>query len=125
MGCNYNIEIYHKMLKSGCKVEARQFETAARLERYLAVDSVVAWRILGLTMQSRETPDMSCEAFLDPDEWQALACYIKKTLTPPKQPPTLKQAALWIAQLGGFLGRKGGGYLTMLLRWLIEGKDKP
>ena len=36
------IEIYHKVLKSGCKIETRQFETANRIERYLAIDSVVA-----------------------------------------------------------------------------------
>ncbi len=42
---------------------------------------------------------MSCEAFLDRDDWQALACYMNHTLSPPRQPPTLKQAALWIAKL--------------------------
>ena len=73
------IEIYHKVLKSGCQIETRQFETANRIERYLAIDSIVAWRILGLTFQSRETPDISCEAFLERTEWQALFCYIHKT----------------------------------------------
>ena len=91
--CRWVIEIYHKVLKSGCRIEDRQLETAARLERYLAIDSVVAWRILGLTFQSRDTPDMSCEAFLDRDDWQALACYMNHTFSPPRQPPTLKQAA--------------------------------
>jgi hypothetical protein len=115
--CRWVIEIYHKVLKSGCKIEERQFETAARLERYLAIDSVVAWRVLGLTMQSRETPQMSCEAFLEPDEWQALTCYVNQTLTPPTQPPTLKQAAVWIAQLGGFLNRKGDGNPGLTVMW--------
>jgi hypothetical protein len=105
------------VLKSGCRIEDRQLETAARLERYLAIDSVVAWRILGLTFQSRDTPDMSCEAFLDRDDWQALACYMNHTLSPPQQPPTLKQAALWIAKLGGFLGRKGDGDPGVTVMW--------
>jgi hypothetical protein len=115
--CRWVIEIYHKVLKSGCRIEDRQLETAARLERYLAIDSVVAWRILGLTFQSRDTPDMSCEAFLDRDDWQALACYMNHTLSPPQQPPTLKQAALWIAKLGGFLGRKGDGDPGVTVMW--------
>lgn len=111
------IEIYHKVLKSGCQIESRQFETASRLERYLAIDSVIAWRILGLTFQSRETPDMSCEAFLERAEWQALFCYIHKTPTPPKKPPTLQEAARWIAQLGGFLGRKHDGNPGVTVMW--------
>jgi len=48
--CRWQIETYHKVLKSGCKIETRQIEAAESLERYLAVDSVVAWRVLGLTM---------------------------------------------------------------------------
>jgi hypothetical protein len=115
--CRWVIEIYHKVLKSGCKIEERQFETAARLERYLAIDSVVAWRVLGLTMQSRATPEMSCEAFLEPDEWRALTCYVNQTLSPPPQPPTLQQAAVWIAQLGGFLNRKGDGNPGVTVMW--------
>jgi hypothetical protein len=115
--CRWVIEIYHKILKSGCRIETRQLGTAARLERYLAIDSVVAWRVLGLTFQSRDTPEMSCEAFLDRDAWQALACYRNQTLTPPQQPPTLKQAAHWIAQLGGFLGRKGDGDPGVTVMW--------
>ena len=115
--CRWVIEIYHKILKSGCRIETRQLGTAARLERYLAIDSVVAWRVLGLTFQSRDTPEMSCEAFLDRDDWQALACYMNHTLTPPPQPPTLKQAARWIAQLGGFLGRKGDGDPGVTVMW--------
>lgn len=115
--CRWTIEIYHKVLKSGCLIEERQFETAARLERYLAIDSVVAWRVLGLTLQSRETPDMSCEAFLEPEEWQALYCYINKVAAAPKEPPKLRQAARWIAQLGGFLGRKHDGEPGVTVMW--------
>lgn len=48
--CRWLIEIYHQVLKSGCRVEQRQFETSERIRRYLAVDSVVAWRVLFLTM---------------------------------------------------------------------------
>ncbi|MFO1433662.1 MAG: IS4 family transposase [Candidatus Competibacteraceae bacterium] len=104
-------------MKSGCRIEDRQLETAARLERYLAIDRVVAWRVLGLTFQSRDTPEMSCEAFLDRDDWQALACYRNHPVTPPPQPPTLKQAARWIAQLGGVLGRKGDGDPGVTVMW--------
>ncbi|HMX41000.1 MAG TPA: IS4 family transposase, partial [Saprospiraceae bacterium] len=97
--CRWMIELYHKVLKSGCRIEERQFENAEPIERYLAIDSVVAWRVLGLTFQSREMPDLSGEAFLEPDEWKALFCYTQRRKTPPPKPPTLKDAALWIAKL--------------------------
>ena len=103
------IEIYHQVLKSGGQIESRQFEKASRLERYLAIDSVVAWRILGLTFQSRETPDLGCKAFLERAGGEAWFCYIHQTRTPLEKPPTLREAAGWIAKLGGFLGRKGDG----------------
>ncbi|HYE33903.1 IS4 family transposase, partial [Methylocaldum sp.] len=87
--CRWGVEVYHKVLKSGCRIEDRQFEDAAALERYLAIDAVVAWRVMGLTMQSRETPELPCDVFLDLEQWQALACYKRRTRTPPKRPPTL------------------------------------
>lgn len=115
--CRWTIEIYHKVLKSGCLIEERQFEAANRIERYLAIDSVVAWRVLSLTLQSRETPDQSCEAFLDPQEWQALYCYINQVPTVPKEPPKLRETARWIAKLGGFLGRKHDGESGVTVMW--------
>ncbi|MGX2039986.1 IS4 family transposase [Methylocaldum sp. MU1018] len=45
--CRWGIEVYHKVLKSGCRIEDRQFDNARTLERYLAVDAVVAWRCWG------------------------------------------------------------------------------
>lgn len=115
--CRPTIETYHKVLKSGCKIETRQIEAAESLERYLAVDSVVAWRVLGLTMQSRETPDMPCDTFLEEPQWQALACYFLKMSIPPAEPPSLRQATLWIAKLGGFIDRKGDGYPGVTVIW--------
>ncbi|EDN67165.1 transposase, is4 family [Beggiatoa sp. PS] len=115
--CRWIIETYHKVLKSGCKIESRQIEAAESLERYLAVDSVVAWRVLGLTWLRRETPDMPCNTFLERPEWQALSCYFLKTSRPPAKPPSLLKATLWIAKLGGFIGRKNDGYPGVTVIW--------
>jgi hypothetical protein len=46
---------------------------------------------------------------LSKDEWQALTCFVTKKRRPPTRPPTLHQAIVWIARLGGFLARKGDG----------------
>jgi len=104
--CRWGIEVWHRILKSGCRIEARQFETADRLRRCLSLYSVLAWRILYATMLARSVPEAPCRVLLDPEEWQALYCAIHRVAQPPSEPPSLAQAIQWIAQLGGFVGRR-------------------
>jgi hypothetical protein len=105
----WGIEIWHRILKGGCKIEARQLESFARLQRLLSVYAVIAWRILYARMLARLAPDVSASAILAADEWQALYCRIHRTPTPPATAPPLRQALRWIARLGGFLGRTSDG----------------
>src|SRR5438067_750020 len=104
--CRWGIEVWHRILKSGCHLEARQFQQAERLRRALALYSVLAWRIFYATMLARAIPEAPCSVLLEPDEWQALYSAIHRVPTPPVEPPTLGQAVTWIAQLGGFVGRR-------------------
>jgi hypothetical protein len=105
----WQIEVLHKVLKSGCQIEQRQLATAQRLERVLAVDLVVAWRILALCKAARELPDDPVSHWLPQAQWQALCCYVHRQTTPPETSPPVKDAIRWIAQLGGFLARKNDG----------------
>lgn len=111
------IEVYHKVLKSGCRIEARQFEQGDRLKRYVALDSIVAWQVLYLTMAGREMPNWPCTAILEADEWRALYCFIHQVSQPPPTPPTLREVTRWIAQLGGFLGRTRDGQPGTTVLW--------
>jgi hypothetical protein len=111
------IERYHFVLKSGCRIEDLQLETAQRLERALATYCIVAWRLVWLTYQAREAPESSCEEVLQQDEWQALYATIHQTLILPEQPPTLHEAVSWIARLGGFLGRTSDGQPGVKVIW--------
>jgi Transposase DNA-binding/Transposase Tn5 dimerisation domain len=104
--CRWGIEVWHRILKSGCRIEARQLETAERLRRCLALYSVLAWRILYATMLARSVPEAPCSILLDPEEWQALYCAIHRVPQPPAEPPSLAQVVEWIARLGGFVGRR-------------------
>lgn len=113
----WGIEVWHKVLKSGCRIEARQLESADRLRRCLALSSVLAWRILYAVLLSRAMPDAPCTALLEPEEWQALSCAIHMTATPPATPPTLRQAVHWIGRLGGFLARRGDGEPGVTVLW--------
>jgi hypothetical protein len=105
----WQIEVLHKVLKSGCKIEQRQLETARRLERALSIDLVVAWHILALCKAARELPDDPISDWLPAAQWQTLWCYVHQRTRAPKKPPSVRQAVRWIAQLGGFLGRKSDG----------------
>jgi hypothetical protein len=115
--CRWGIEVWHKVLKSGCRIEERQLETAERLERCLTLYSVIAWRIMYATMLARAVPEAPCTILLDEDEWQALYCRIHRVVQAPSKPPTLHQAVCWIAQLGGFLGRKRDGEPGVSVLW--------
>jgi hypothetical protein len=105
----WGIEIYHRILKSGCRIEDRQLGAARRLENCLAIDMVVAWRIHHLTWLGRETPDVPCTVYFDDEEWKALVGFINQTPVAPTTPPTLRQAMIMVASLGGFLNRKSDG----------------
>jgi hypothetical protein len=111
------VERFHFVLKSGCALEDRQLRTADRLQRFLALANVVAWRLLWLTYLGRGRPDLPCTVAFEDYEWQALYAYLHKTAILPSTPPTLHQATLWLAQLGGFLGRKGDGYPGVKVLW--------
>jgi hypothetical protein len=105
----WQIEVYHRTLKSGCRIQDRLLNTADRLEACLTIDMVVAWWVFWLVKQGRETPDVPCDLILTEGEWKVLSAY-KTGNPPPEKPPPLLWAVFVIAGLGGFLGRKGDGY---------------
>ena len=102
------IEIFFRILKSGCAVEALQLGTLERLERALVLYLIVAWRVLHLVTWGRECPQLPCEVMFDPEEWQA-AWIVAHRAPPPPSPPSLGQMTRLVAGLGGFLGRKSDG----------------
>jgi hypothetical protein len=106
--CRWQIEIYFRILKSGCKVEESQLERAERFEPYLALCMIVAWRIMYVMMLGRECPDLPCDVAFDEDEWRAVYATVKQE-PPPAEPPPMKTMVGLIASLGGWLGRACDG----------------
>jgi hypothetical protein len=104
----WQIEIYFRVLKSGCKAEDRQLETADRYKPCLALYMIVAWRVMYMMMLGRKCPEMPCDSVLSEDEWKAVYRIVKGE-EPPREPPNLQKMVYMIASLGGHLGRKSDG----------------
>ena len=49
----WKIEVFHKILKSGCRVEEARLRTAERLVKLIAVFRILSWRVFRLTMIAR------------------------------------------------------------------------
>ena len=114
----WGIEVLHRTLKSGCRIERRQLGQADRLEACLAIDLVVAWRIYHLCKLGRDDPQAPCTVYFEEAEWKALTVFTTRKTATPNQVPTLRDMIRSVATLGGFLGRKGDGEPGTQTLWL-------
>lgn len=112
------IEIFFRILKTGCRVERIELQTAERFARCLMFYKIVAWRLQFLTILGRECPQLPCDVMFDEDEWKPVwkICKPKKPL--PKTAPPLGEFLLLVASLGGHNGRKGDGPPGPQTLWL-------
>jgi Domain of unknown function (DUF4338)/Transposase DNA-binding len=126
----WGIECWHKVLKSVCGVERRQMKSAQALERALALDMIVASRVLLLTRLGKEHPELPAELVYTPEELEVLQVVKKKHFREEKQKPkqspkpiiknadspkqspklTVLQANILVAMLAGFWARTGDGH---------------
>jgi hypothetical protein len=104
----WGIEEWHRTLKSVCKVEQREFKTARHLERVLAFDLIMAWRILALLKLGRVLPQAPASLIYTPEEIELLTRSQKKTSQPVAE-LTLQEANRLTAKLAGWWGRRGDG----------------
>lgn len=102
--CRWQIEIFFKVLKSGCQIEKLQL-TDKNFKACLSYYLIIAWRILYITVMGRQSPNTSCECVFSKEEWQTtyVMIYRKK---PPEIPPKLNEMTRMVASLGGYLNRK-------------------
>ena len=115
--CRWQIEVYFKILKSGCQIETLQLETRERLEPALAFYMIIAWRVQFLTMLGRECPEMPCDTVFAEEEWQTVYL-VTQRMAPPDEPPSLNTMVRMIASLGGFLNRKHDGFPGPKTLWI-------
>lgn len=108
------IEEFHKALKTGCRLEERQYETAKRLEAVTGVLSVVAVRLLQLKTLARDEPQRPAKQVV-PVRWIQMLQSLRKR--PPRAPWSVRDFYRELAKLGGFLGRKSDGEPGWMTLW--------
>lgn len=114
----WRIEDYHLILKSGCRIEELELETAERLTKAVTLYSAVAVHLLSLRDLARREPAAPCTVILSEDAWKTLWIHThKKKLTAKVAIPTIRQAVLWIGRLGGHLNRKRDGMPGVRTLW--------
>jgi hypothetical protein len=104
----WEIEVFHKILKSGCTVEKLQFEQPQRLAPCICVYMIIAWRIHFMTKLGRHCPQLPCSTVFEEAEWKAVVRILKGPEAVHTE-PSLGEFNQMIAQLGGHLNRKGDG----------------
>jgi hypothetical protein len=115
----WRVEDFHRVLKSGCRIEAHQFKSEDRIEKLIFLFAAIAMRILRLTHLARTEPEAPCTTVLSDLEWRTLWTCIHKTKPRASQkPPPLRMAVLWIGRLGGHLGRRRDGMPGVKTLWL-------
>jgi hypothetical protein len=103
----WDIEVFHRVLKTGCKIEHLRFKDRAAFEPALACNMIVAWRLQYLVHLGRECPELPCSCFFGEDEWRAAVAVHRKVANPMTlAEPSLGEMVRIVARFGGHLGRK-------------------
>jgi hypothetical protein len=101
----WKIEVFHKIMKSGCKAEESKLRTAERLVNLVATFCILGWRIFWITMLNRSTEKASPALALMPLEMELLDRLVKDKAKQTTRDKTLSRYLTKIARLGGYLAR--------------------
>lgn len=100
----WRIEDWHRVLKTGCRVEKLGHDSAERLERAIAMRLVIAWRVMLMTLLGREVPQLPAELLFSELEITVLGAFARSRGLDP--PTNLGEAVVMVARLSGYLARK-------------------
>ena len=101
----WKIEVFHKIMKSGCKAEDSKLRTAERLVNLVATFCIMSWRIFWMTMLNRSTTGAAPKFALTPLEIELLDRLVKDKKSQTSERTTLSHYLIKVAQLGGYLAR--------------------
>src|SRR5215211_2073748 len=101
----WKIEVFHKILKSGCQAEEARLRTAERLVKLIAVFCILSWRVFWLTMINRAAPHAGPGLALTKGEIALLDRLVPDKAQAPPSAKTLSFYLIKVARLGGYLAR--------------------
>lgn len=101
----WKIEMFFKILKSGCNAEKLKLRTAERLVNLIAIFCVLGWRIFWMTMLNRAAPAKAPEHVLTAAEIGLIDEIAARARRKPAAQPSLAHYLIEIARLGGYLAR--------------------
>ncbi len=99
----WRIEDWHRVLKTGCKVEYLGHRSGDRIERAVTIKAVIAWRLMAMTLLGRERPELGAEVLFSDMEILALKDFAQDRRL--SLPDNLGATVVTLAMLGGYLNR--------------------
>jgi len=99
----WRIEDWHRVLKTGCRVEDLAHQRVERLERAIAINLVIAWRIMVMTLLGRSVPELPADILFSDIEIRVLSAWAKTVAAQP--PQSLGEAVILVARIGGYMNR--------------------
>jgi len=115
--CRWEIELFFKVLKSGCKIEERQLQTTDRMKNLITLFLILSWRVMFTMMLGRVCSEIPCSDIFDQAEWKSVYKILNKKKNLPENPPSLGEFVTMIAVLGGYIERKDGGPPGIKAMW--------
>jgi hypothetical protein len=115
-GMRWKIEVFHKVLKSGCRAEQSHLRTAERLTNLFAIFCIIAWRVFWLTMNQREDKEASPALVFTATEQKVLDHFVKDSPSESRS-FTLHYYLRKVAKLGGYLARKNDSPPGNIVIW--------
>lgn len=128
----WRVEDYHRMLKTGCKVEKLRLQDAKALMKVITMQAWVATQVVRMRDAANQEPDQDCEQYFSEREWKTLwVRHHGRGWRKSDDKPTLSEVTKWLGALGGHLGRNGDGLPgaellsrgMYALSLLVEGRD--
>lgn len=101
----WKIEVFHKILKSGCKAEEARLRSADHRIKLIAVYYLVSWRIFWMMMVNRSAPDIDADIVFTEREQQVLDFLVPNRDSDLSGSNTLGIYLTKVAKLGGYLAR--------------------
>lgn len=115
--CRWEVEVFFKVLKSGCKIEERQLQTTDRMKALITMFMILAWRVMYTMMMGRVQGEMPCDILFNEVEWKSVYKILHRKKELPKTAPPLGEFIRMVATFGGYIDRKNAGPPGVKVVW--------